>query len=362
MGMSELEKAKKLLTARNFSAVITLLEPLIINYKNSFQFFYTLGTACLYLNDIGGAELYYKKARNIKMSEVDLITAQAVLFLRRGETNKAIDYYLQAQEIDSNNHLAKKALNFIKHNSGSDVFIDLVQTGNIKQFYPRLGVNPKIIRISILAAVLAIGFSTLFFIQTNPITEDNRADLSSFVLTVDEKNDSLVQDTASSVFRYILTKNELEKAYSNAQEYFQTYKDNSAQIEINRILNSNASTAIRQKARLLAEYLEEPTFDSNIESISYEQIQKDIWLYLDTWVTWSGRVTNVIETEYEYRCDFLIGYDTLQKVEGFVPLVIQQPVNIDTSLPVQVLAKVSVENGKLLLQGKSIYQPLVGNN
>ncbi len=361
MAISTLERAKKLLSQRQFPAVITLLEPLILDYKDSFQFFYLLGTACLYLGDIGGAELYYKKARNIKISDVNLITAQAVLFLRRGEVNKAVEYYLEAQEYEHNNILAKKALDFIKHNSGSDVFVHLVQTGNIKRFYPGLGVNPTLIRNSILAFILIAAVGVFSFLQAPTVIEGERADLSEFVLSVDETQDALVQDTASSVFRYILTQNELEKAYADAQVYFQTYKDNLSQVEINRILNSNASTSIRQKARLLAEYLQEPTFDSDMVSFSYEQITNDIWLYMDTWVVWSGRITNVIETQTEYRCDFLVGYDTMQKVEGFVPLVIQQPVNIDTSLPVQILAQIAVENGRLLLRGKSIYQPLVGN-
>ncbi len=364
MPMTTLEKAKRLLSQRRFSQVISLLEKHIFDYEDSFHFFYLLGTAYLYVGDIGGAELYYKKARRITLTDAKLLTAQAVLFLRRGEINKAVEYYLLAQEYEPENKLSKKALEFIKNNNGSDVFIHLVQTGNIKRFYPRLGVNPTIAKNCMLASIAAVLISVFVLLnsQKTEVINGTRADLSELVLTVDEKNDALIQDTASSVFRYILTQDELEKAYSDAQKYFQEYKDNLAQVEINKILNSNASASIRQKARLLAEYLQEPTFDSDIEEFSYEQIQKEPWLYLDTWIVWSGRVTNVVETQNEYKCDFLIGYDTLQKVEGFVPLVIQQPVMLDSTLPVQVLAKISVEDGKLLLQGKSIYQPLVGNN
>ncbi len=361
MPISPLEKAKKLLSARRFPAVISLLEPQIIEYKDSFQFLYLLGTACLYLGDIGGAELYFKKARNIKLSDVNLITAQAVLFLRRGEVNRAVEYYLLAQEYDPNNKLAKKALEFIKNNSSSDVFVHLVQTGNIKRFYPRLGMHPKVMQAAVLAIVVSCAAIVFFLFNVSAEIQGTRADLSDLVLTVDEKNDALIQDTASSVFRYILTQDELETAYNDAQKYFQGYKDNLAQIEINRILNSNASVSIRQKARLLAEYLVEPTFDTEIVNFTYEQIKDEVWLYLDTWVVWSGRISNVVETQTEYRCDFVIGYDNLQKVDGIAPLVIAQPVSIDTGLPVQVLARISVENGRLLLKGKSIYQPLVGN-
>jgi len=360
MALNTLEKAKRLLASRRFPDVISLLEPLVIEYKDFFQFHYLLGTACLYVGDIGGAELYYKRARNIQMMNVDLINAQAVLYLRRGEIHRAVEYYLEAQEYDSDNRLSKKALEFIKRNSSPENIINLVQSGKVKRFYPTLGVSSKIVgAISIFS--LCIVFALVIFLVTKLDFSlgENRADLSSFVLTVDERANALEQDIASSVFRYILTQKELEKAYADAQTYFQKYRDNAAQVEINRILNSNASTAVRQKTRILVEYLGEPGFDTEIDRYTYEQIKNDLWLYLDCWVIWSGRVTNVEITPTEYRCDFLIGYDTLEKVEGFVPLVLQQPVALDTALPIQVLAQVSIEDGRFLLKGKSIYQPLL---
>lgn len=363
MGLSTLEKAKRLLALRHFSDVIRLLEPLIIEYKDSFQFHYLLGTACLYVGDIGGAELYYKRARNLKMTNVDLINAQAVLYLRRGEINRAVEYYLEAQEYDSDNKLSKKTLEFIKRNSNPEGIIQLVQSGKVKRFYPVLGVHPGLLGVlAFFSLCLVCGFIALFVVKPALSVDGNRADLSSFVLTVDEKTNALEQDTASSVFRYILTQKELENAYADAQTYFQKYRDNAAQVEINRILNSNASTAVRQKARLLVEYLVDPGFDTDIDNYTYEQIQSDLWLYLDCWVIWSGRVTNVEITPTEYRCDFLVGYDTRQKVEGIVPLVLQQPVTLNTALPIQVLAQISIENGQFLLKGKSIYQPILENN
>lgn len=363
MALNALEKAKRLLASRRFSDVISLLEPLVIDYKDFFQFHYLLGTACLYVGDIGGAELYYKRARNLKMTNVDLINAQAVLYLRRGEVNRAVEYYLEVQEYDSNNKLAKKALDFIKRHSNPGIIMHLVQSGKVKRFYPVLGIHPKVVwAISFLSICIVCGMTAFFVLESTVSSNGNRANLSSFVLTDDERADALEQDTASSVFRYILTQKELENAYADAQIYFQQYRDNAAQVEINRILNSNASTAVRQKARLLLEYLTEPGFDTDIEKYTYEQIQSDLQLYLGCWVIWSGRVTNVEITPTEYRCDFLVGYDTLEKVEGFVPLVLQQPVVLDTALPIQILAQVSIEDGRFLLKGKSIYQPILGNN
>lgn len=355
-----LSKAKKLLSQKRFPQVIKLLESHVFDYPNSFEYNYLLGTACLYVGDIGGAELYYKKARNIKISDVNLINAQAVLFLRRGETAKAVDYYLQAQEYSPDNNLAKKGLDFIKNNGSPESINYFVQSGKIKKFYPSTGFNTDPLKILIPTCTVILACALFFILKPSAPVIEKRADLSELVLSIEEKEESLEQDTASSVFKCILTEKELEDSYEKAISSFQNYNDNASQIEINRILNSNASVAIKQKARLLAEYFEDPSFNSDIQEISYDELKKEPWLYLDTWVMWSGRITNVEETEREYRCDLLIGYETLERMDGIVPLVIKQPVSIDTSLPIEVLAQVSVEDGRLLLRAKSIYQPIEG--
>ncbi|WP_428771340.1 hypothetical protein V1L52_05295 [Treponema sp. HNW] len=353
-----LKKARRLLASRRFSQVISLLEPKLIDYRESFRFFYLLGTACLYVGDIGGAELYYKKARDLKMTDPALINAQALLFLRRGEIHRAVEYYLEVQDYDPANRTAKRALDFIKKNTGSENLIDYIHSKKIKRFYPALGIRPAFIASLCIIILCAAVFVPAFF-YFKPFKPDVlRADLSAFVLSTEEKQNPLEQDTASSVFRLVLTKKELETAYEDAQRYFQKYRDNAAQVEINRILNSNASASVRQKARLLMDYLSEPGFDTLADLYSYSQVSAQSWLYMDCWVVWTGRVTNIEQTENEYRCDLLVGYDTMERMEGIVPLILKQPVHIDTALPVKVLARVQSENGRLILRGKSVYQPL----
>ena len=78
---SPLQRAHKYLSAGKYPKVISLLEPLVLEYKESFDFFFVLGTACLYVEDIGGAEAYYKSARRIRSENPDIII-NAILFLR----------------------------------------------------------------------------------------------------------------------------------------------------------------------------------------------------------------------------------------------------------------------------------------
>jgi hypothetical protein len=104
------------------------------------------------------------------------------------------------------------------------------------------------------------------------------------------------------------------------------------------------------------EYLAEPTFDSLTDNYPYKTVAEDTALYLDCFVSWSGRVTNMREDALQ--CDLLVGYDTLQTVEGIVPLIFDAPLNIDTGQSVRVLGRIVFQNNKLSLRVKSVYQPL----
>jgi tetratricopeptide (TPR) repeat protein len=358
---SVLHRARKLLNARRFPKVIAELEPQLFEFRQLgdspevFEYYYLLGTACLYSGDIGGADTYYKNAWQKNHKDPNLLNARAVLFLRSNNTDRAVECYLEVLDIQPSNKIASKALEFIKLHGDGVTILEWVRNGKIKQFFPPLGVNPSIIRVSIgvLAAAVLVLFSPLYLPQiTDYITSvssgarvisGKRADLSSFALTADEAKQT----------------REITSSYNNAQKLVQAYRDNAAQLEINRILNSDAApSSIKQKARLLAGYLTEPTFDSfNMEdNYSYKTVADNPALYTDCWVRWQGKVANAVTDAAGTQCNFLVGYDTLQVIDGIVILSFDKATDIDPALPVEVLAKIVFTDGKLSLQGKSLYQ------
>ncbi len=129
----------------------------------------------------------------------------------------------------------------------------------------------------------------------------------------------------------------------------------------NILLNSNASSSVRQKARQLMDYLEEPVFDSKFELYSFQEVSKDLYLYQDCYVIWSGRVTNVNSNEKYFNADLLVGYEDMKKIEGIAHLRISSEISVNPEKPLKVLGKISIEDGSLILLGKAIYQPLTGD-
>ncbi len=371
MSRTDLERAQSLLQRRKFARVISLLEsgnnPEI--YRESFYYYLMAGLACLYLGDTGSAGAYFQHARHIRMTDTTLLNAQAVLFLRRGDTDRAIQYYLDVLDYDPKNKTALSAMEFVRAHGTYEEICHLVDSGDIERFYPPLGLNPDVIKrivFSVIAGVLlAVGILNLdkvSFIKKRvhvPSLKE-RADLSSLFLTVDEKNNLKEKSLSSQNARYVLADRQILKAYDDAISYFQDYRDNASQVEINRLLNSNASDFIKQNALVIQSSLKEQTFDSLLDNYDYSKVASDPVLYIGCYVAWSGRVSNSISDGVSYRCDLLVGYENMDRVDGFVPLFFEEAPypEIDIERPVRVLAKISVENGKLLLDGKAVYQPL----
>lgn len=369
MVKSTLDIAKSFIKRRDFSSAILLLESRADFYEDDFEFYLTLGIACLYIGDIGNANRNFSKAREIKINNSQLLLGQAVIHLRRGKTDRAIQYYLDVLDIDPNNKIAKAALDFLKTDGDYSEICKYVDSGKILKFYPPLGLNPNIIRNSVLWGIfLGIVCSLLVVIvpkyKLQKTMEGPRENLQNLVLSSDERRKSYQEDLSGVLVHYVLDKKQITESYDNALIYFQSNRDNACQVEINRLLNSNASLTIKHNLNILMSKLQVPTFDSLKDNYSYAEVSSDAKLFLDCYVAWNGRISNVRTYENgSWECDFLIGYENYKNVEGFVPVRFENepsPV-IDSEKPVKFLAKISEEDGKIILLGKAVYQPLKGN-
>lgn len=367
MSKSVIELAHSFFRRRQFGKAIIILENAREIYRESFEYYITLATACLYAGDTGNSNRYFQEARHIKLKDTRLLLGQAALFLRRGDTDLAVQYYLEVLELDPENKRAKAAMEFIRREGDYENILKWVDTGKIEKFYPPIAKDyGDFFRIFFSAlAGIAVAIALLYFIRLNESSDfSKRSSLPDLALSVEEKSNLQEKDLSGGVYRYILTEQQIEKSYDAARLYFQDYRDNSARVEINRLLNSNASAGVKAKANLLLSYLEEPTFDTFIdrgeENFPYSEVAMDPLLYIGCWVSWSGRISNARLQENSYGCDFLVGYENLERVDGIVPVYFSPaPVPpIEGERAVNILGKIGLEGGKISLYGRSVYQPL----
>ncbi|MCI5523293.1 MAG: hypothetical protein SO116_09255 [Treponema sp.] len=370
MARSVLEQGKYLLSKRKFSLAIKVLESKPELYEGVFDWYLTLGTACLYVGDFGGAATHFQKARTIQINNTNLLLGQAAIFLRRGDTDRAIQYYLDILDLEPNNPQAKSALSFIREKGDYETICKWVDNGKIERFYPPLGVNPAIVRNCVFAGIflgLLIAVFTALVPEKIQTVNGKRGNLEQIALSQEEKKMPEASDLSDSTVRYILDSKAINRSFEQAMYCFQNYRDNHALIELNRILNSNARVSIRQKAFVFIDMLNKnPTFnsiDDSDDNVSYAEVIKEPELYIGCFAAWSGRIANIQNFEGgAWQCDLLVGYEDNKSVEGKVTVTFEKPVypKVEGDKPVRFLGKVDLADGNVVLRGISIYQPLKG--
>lgn len=353
MGGKELKTASKLFRTRKFGELTRLLEPQVFRFRENYTFFYFLGVSCLYTGDFGGSFSYLKRAVQINPEDTDALLALAATHLRRRENNDAILTYLKILEHDKNNHKARYGLNLIRTTPDPNDLYDFIHSKRFTSLFPSTGFHfPGLVPIIIIASVLFTGaliftlFRDDFSINVKP---KQRVEIESVILSKDE---TLV--TTSGNFRYVLTEKEITKTFELIKKAFDDYDDNSAQVEINRILNSNASQNVKDKVTYIQGFLGEPDFTSFKTNFTFSEVSSDPALYENCYVLWRGKVSNLAISEDAIRFDLLVGYEKQKVLEGIVPVFLNFAENIDPDQPIEIIGKIVADN-LLELEGKSIH-------
>ncbi|MDR1353726.1 MAG: tetratricopeptide repeat protein [Treponema sp.] len=359
-----LTKAIRLLRRRKYGDVIRTLESEIFRFRDSFKYYYILGIACLKVNDFGGALDFFKRAHDIKKKDVPVLLGLAVLFMRRGSTDRAVDLYLEVQETDPKNRIAKKALKMIRKYGAEENSDSWAETGKLSVLYPPVPKPPfskKTIFIPLLFILAAGAVFLLYRLNIlNPFKDSSGSRQGLYLTMLDrEERDEPVQ--VDGTYRYVLTRNEVLGTYAEAQKLFSQYRDEMAKVNLNRIIESNASEAVKNKARLLFSYTGEPGFDTLQDRFKYTDVLADPSLYRDCYVIWSGMAANLELGENTTAFNLLVGYDTRKTLEGIAAVTLDFAVNINTEQPLEILGKVVPVSGPggmgLKLQGIAVHQP-----
>jgi tetratricopeptide (TPR) repeat protein len=359
-----LTRASRLARAGKHGAAIRVLEPEVNRYHGSFHYYYLLGVCCLHISDFGGALTWFRLAHDAKIRDPLARLGIAALYLRRGETDKAVDYYLEVLESDPKNRIAKKALAVIRRYAGADTFSAWLESGRLSALYPPvpaadISATEILLPIAALLAAggIACGVLIRFRLLPNPFApRGSRPGTEQTALTGAERAEPM--QTGGS-YRYILTISQALDEYEQALSLFTAYRDEAAKIKLNRILESNASEGLKNKSRIIISHMEAPGFDTfkRGDNVPYAEVIKDPALYRGVYVIWQGMATNVAAAENGVTFDFLVGYDTRTPLEGIAPVVFDRVVPINIERPLEVLGRIApLGEAAVRLEGAAIHQ------
>ncbi|MDR1443420.1 MAG: tetratricopeptide repeat protein [Treponema sp.] len=359
-----LTKAIRLARKGNYHAAIKTLEPEVNRFHDSFRYYYILGVACLRVNDFIGAHTYFKLARDVKIRDPNVRLGMAVLHLRRGETDRAVDLYLDVQDTDPKNPIARRALAIIRRYAGRNRIAEWLESGEIRRLYPPLPQvppDPSRLLVPGLAALGLAGITLILLLRFQVITlPGSKGPRPSVTGSALEAEDLRQPVETGGVYRYILTRNQVLEIYGQGLSLFTGYRDEAARLNFNRLVESNASEGIKSKARLVMSYMEIPGFDSfrRQDNYAYAEVLKEPVLYRDCHVIWRGMATNVQNFPAQTSFDFLVGYDTRQSLEGIVAVVFDRALAVNPEQPLELLARIVPGFGDqgIRLEGLAVHQ------
>jgi len=364
-----LTKANRLVRSGKYEAAIRTLEPEINRYHGSFHYYYLLGSSCLRIGDFGGALTYFRLAHETKRQEPLAILGLAALFFRRGETERAVDYYLDVLELNEKNRTAIKAMKVLRRQAGTDNFLSWIEAGKLPSLYPPIpfpgfSVKEKLMAAAVLLVVCIFTFSCLirFKVVSNPFyPRGSRLEVTGNVTALSlSREDRMAPVQTGGSYRYILTRVQALDTYEKALSQFTAYRDEAARVNLNRIIESNAAEGLKNRARVIISYMEVPGFDTfrRGDNVPYSDVIKDPLLYNGVHVIWKGMATNVVTSDTGTSFDFLAGYDTRKILEGIVPVVFPNAIPLNPEQPLELLGRIVPDDSesRIRLEGVAIHQ------
>jgi tetratricopeptide (TPR) repeat protein len=360
-----LSKAAGLAKRHKYEEALKILKDEENRYNGLFKYYFLCAVICLHSGGFVEAHEYFHLARQEKMKDPGTLLGLALCCLREMKTARALDYYLDVQEADPKNKIAKRALAAIRKNSDPEALSEWMTPQRLEKLYPPIPgplISPKIAisAVLILAAAFVLVSGILIGVKAlpNPFKAVNERQTLEYTLTKQERSEPV---EAGGSYRYILTRDQATGLYDRALSLFTEYRDEEAKINLNRLLESNASEGLKNKSQLLLSIIETevPGFDTFKRNFnpSLSDARNEPVVYRDVHVIWRGMATNVDVTDEHTSFDFLVGYDTRRTLEGIVQVIFDGPVSINSERPLEVLGKIKLaSNQDIFLEGVAIHQ------
>ncbi|QMU98942.1 tetratricopeptide repeat protein [Borrelia sp. A-FGy1] len=353
--------------SHKYSEVIKLLEKEIFLYKNYYFYHYILGMSYLKMGNLANAQAYLKKAYTLNPTEPDIKQSIAILLVAQGKEDKAIRIWLKMIEENQETKRSELSLETIRKNPiQGTLFFNKKKTYD--KLFPEIKIKTgktlfKSIKILltagslislILAIFLFINFKEESILQFRSKSK-NKKTINNITAYIDDIkiNDKEKIENNEGQFVFILTETEIKNSFQKIKNHLKENKDNFARIEINKILNSNASESIKLKAKNLASFISRPDFITFDDYLDLKKIKKTPLIYSNAYVKWEGIVNNIEKKDNIIYFDFYVGYNK-NALEGIITTKTTFDIDIDFKDSVEILGQIDYTKNELTLNAITI--------
>ena len=352
MKNNNLKKAEKYFREGKYSKVIRLLEPDVFNYRDNDRYYYLLGISSLFTEDYNGANSYIRRSLQINPVSTNTLLALAVIQLKRNNSKESIRLWLEVLDKHPENKYAKRGLNLLNKIGVPDSLPDHFIRKNLKRLIPGkyTAFFYRILKAVFLASAAVVLSAALYFSAVKILDYyDKKNNLLPDVVI--GRNEKLTAPDGQ--YEIELTEKEILKTFDRAREHFVENRDNNAQIEINRLLFSNASANVKDKAELLQSYLEKPDFRYFKNIINFREVSEKPFLFNNCYIKWKGKITNITVNENNLDFDFLVGYENGKLLEGIIRVNVDFPVLLEEDFSYEIIGKLNT-SGTFRIKAVSI--------
>lgn len=343
--------------SHKYSDVVKLLEKEIFIYKNYYFYHYILGMSYLRMGNLGTAQTYLKKAYTLNPTEPDVKQSIAILLAAQGKEDKAIQIWLKMIEENQEIQQSEFSLETIRKNPIQGALF-LNKNKIYTKLFPEIKVATgqnlsKLTRTLLTIASLAFLLTAIFLLihskGTIKLTLNNskvkeKKAINNIAAYIDDIkiNDKEKIENHEGQFVFILTETEIRNSFQKIKTHLKQVKDNFARIEINKILNSNASESIKLKAKNLASFISRPNFITFDDYLVLKEIKKNPLIYSNVYVKWEGIANNIEKKDNITYFDFYVGYNK-NALEGIITTKTTFDIDINFKDYVEILGQIDYD-------------------
>ncbi|WP_281862114.1 tetratricopeptide repeat protein [Candidatus Borrelia fainii] len=343
--------------SHKYSDVVKLLEKEIFLYKNYYFYHYILGMSYLRMGNLGTAQTYLKKAYTLNPTEPDVKQSIAILLAAQGKEDKAIQIWLKMIEENQEIQRSEFSLETIRKNPIQGALFlnkNKIYTKLFPEIKVKTGQNlSKLIRILLTIASLAFLLIAIFLlIHSKKIIKLTLSDskvkekktinnIAAYIDDIKINNKEKIENHEGQ-FVFILTETEIRNSFQKIKTHLKQGKDNFARIEINKILNSNASESIKLKAKNLASFISRPNFITFDDYLVLKEIKKNPLIYSNVYVKWEGIANNIEKKDKITYFDFYVGYNK-NALEGIITTKTTFDIDINFKDYVEILGQINYD-------------------
>ncbi len=353
--IKELRRAGQWLSHGKYSKVIRFLEPKVPLFLEDPDYYSILGRAYLESGMLKNAETYLVRGLQTAPAHLDIRLSLAACHIKKKDSASAVRIWLEILDDYPNNRFAARGLRAVQKITDVNkqtAFFEKSWTGrylpNIKAKWP-IGVFAILI-VSLLLLVFAyINREMFIFPVLRKFSVEQRPGSEYFL----PRNQAEIGSKSGDLHQ--IDETEIVSQLKKALRHFESYEDNRARFELNKIRNANISEKTRTRVDNILKFLTSPTIESLETAYTINEVSNNPRYYEGCWILWRGVTANVdfLKTS-AISFDFLVGYEDGEVLEGRVPVIVPF-LAVMEPLPLELLARVELVDDSFRLVAKTLY-------